>query len=224
MGGMIPLGDASRRPEHFPAVTTAIIIVNAVVFGLELTGGEAFVKQWSEVPATIVAGHHWITLLTAMFMHAGWLHIIGNMVFLWAFGPEIEDAMGPVRYLAFYLLSGLAASLAQIAVMPHSTVPNLGASGAIAGVMGAFLVTYPKDRIRALLLFGWWTRVTFIPAALLIGFWFLIQLFDQVGAVASSAGSAGGGVAYAAHVGGFIFGAVTGRLFEGFRRVDEIGY
>jgi membrane associated rhomboid family serine protease len=122
--------------------------------------------------------------------------------------------MGPVRYFAFYLLSGLAASLAQIAVMPHSTVPNLGASGAIAGVMGAFLVTYPQDQIRALLLFGWWTRVTFIPAALLIGLWFLIQIFDQVGAVASVQG---GGVAYAAHVGGFIFGAVTGRIFEGFR-------
>jgi membrane associated rhomboid family serine protease len=138
------------------------------------------------------------------------------MVFLWAFGPEIEDSMGPVRYLAFYLLSGLAASLAQIAIAPHSTVPNLGASGAIAGVMGAFLITYPGDQIRTLLVFFWWVRVTFIPAALLIGFWFLMQLFDQVGAVASSAGSAGG-VAYAAHVGGFIFGAVTGRFFEGFR-------
>jgi membrane associated rhomboid family serine protease len=122
--------------------------------------------------------------------------------------------------LAFYLLSGLAASLAQIAVMPHSNVPNLGASGAIAGVMGAFLVTYPHDEIRALLLLGWWTRITFIPAALLIGFWFVIQLFDQVGAVATVET---GGVAYAAHIGGFIFGLVTGRMFEGFRRVDEIG-
>jgi len=219
MGGMIPLGDASRRPEHFPAVTVGIIIVNVFVFILELSGGEAFVLRWSEIPATIIAGHHWITILTAMFMHAGWMHIIGNMVFLWAFGPEIEDSMGPVRYLVFYLLSGLAASLAQIAIMPHSNVPNLGASGAIAGVMGAFLVTYPRDQIRALLLLGWWTRVTFIPAALLIGFWFLIQIFDQVGAVASNV--QGGGVAYAAHVGGFIFGAVSGRLFEGFKRVDD---
>ena len=219
MGGMIPLGDASRRPERFPLVTVAIIIVNALVFVAELSGGEAFVMRWSEIPATIIAGHHWITILTAMFMHAGWMHIIGNMVFLWAFGPEIEDSMGPVRYLVFYLLSGLAAALAQIAIMPHSNVPNLGASGAIAGVMGAFLVTYPRDQIRALLLLGWWTRVTFIPAALLIGFWFLIQIFDQVGAVASNV--QGGGVAYAAHVGGFIFGAVSGRLFEGFKRVDD---
>jgi len=219
MGGMIPLGDASRRPERFPVVTTAIIIANAFVFGLELTGGEPFILRWSEVPATIVAGHHWITILTAMFMHGGWLHITGNMVFLWAFGPEIEDAMGPVRYLAFYLLSGIAASLAQIAVMPHSTVPNLGASGAIAGVMGAFLITYPRDQIRTLLLFFWWIRITFIPAALLIGFWFLMQIFDQVGAVAANV--QGGGVAYAAHVGGFIFGAATARIFEGFRRVDD---
>jgi membrane associated rhomboid family serine protease len=219
MGGMIPLGDSSRRPKNYPVITAAIIIVNGLVFVMELAGGDAFVLRWAEVPATIVAGHHWITILTAMFMHAGWMHIIGNMVFLWAFGPEVEDAMGPLWYLAFYLLSGLAASLAQIALMPSSTVPNLGASGAIAGVMGAFLVTYPRDQIRAVLLLGWWTRITFIPAALLIGFWFLIQLFDQVGAVASAQG--GGGVAYAAHVGGFIFGAVTARLFEGFRRIDD---
>jgi membrane associated rhomboid family serine protease len=221
MGGMIPLGDASRKPESFPVMTTAIIIVNVFVFILELAGGEPFVLRWSEVPATIVAGHHWITLLTMMFMHGGWLHIIGNMVFLWAFGPEIEDAMGPVRYVVFYLLSGLAASLAQLAIAPHSTVPNLGASGAIAGVMGAFLVTYPQDQIRSLLLFGIWTRVTFIPAALLIGFWFFLQLFDQVGAVVTAQS---GGVAYAAHVGGFIFGAVTGRLFESSKRTAGIGY
>ena len=217
MGGMIPLSDESRRPRSFPVVTAAIIAANGVVFVMELMGGEAFVKQWAETPAAIVAGHHWITILTSMFMHAGWMHIIGNMVFLWAFGPEVEDAMGPLQYLAFYLLSGLAASLAQIAIMPHSTIPNLGASGAIAGVMGAFLVTYPRDQIRAVLLLGWWTRITFIPAALLIGFWFLIQIFDQVGAVADV--DAGGGVAYAAHIGGFIFGAVTGRVFEGLRRL-----
>ena len=220
MGGMIPLSDASRRPYRFPAITTTIIVVNAFVFVLELMGGDAFVMRWSEVPATVVAGHHWITILTAMFMHGGWLHIIGNMVFLWAFGPQIEDSMGPLKYLAFYLLSGLAASLAQTAIMPHSTVPNLGASGAIAGVMGAFLVTYPQDQIRTVLLLGWFTRITFIPAALLIGFWFLIQIFNQVGAVANVQG---GGVAYAAHVGGFIFGAVTGRLFESSRSTSEWG-
>ena len=218
MGGMIPLSDASRQPATFPAATTGIIVVNVIVFVMELMGGDAFVMKWSEIPANIVAGHHWITILTAMFMHGGWMHIIGNMVFLWAFGPEVEDSMGPLKYLVFYLLSGLAASLSQFALMPHSTVPNLGASGAIAGVMGAFLVTYPRDEIRTVLLLGWFTRITFIPAALLIGLWFLIQIFNQVGAVADVQG---GGVAYAAHVGGFIFGALTARLFEGSEGASE---
>ncbi len=219
MGGMIPLSDASRKPSHFPVITTAIVVTNAVVFVMELMGGDAFVLEWSEIPSTIIAGHRWITILTSMFMHAGWMHIIGNMVFLWAFGPEVEDAMGPLQYLAFYLLSGLVASLSQLALMSHSTVPNLGASGAIAGVMGAFLITYPHDKVRTLLLLGWFVDITAIPAALLIGVWFLIQLFSQVGAVAGA--QSGGGVAYAAHVGGFIFGAATGRAFEGFRRIDN---
>jgi membrane associated rhomboid family serine protease len=218
---MIPFGDASRRPRRSPVVTTAIIVANTLVFVLELMGGDAFVQQWSVIPADIVAGQHWITILTAMFMHGGWLHILGNMVFLWAFGPEVEDAMGRLRYLAFYLLSGLVASLAQIAAMPHSTVPNLGASGAIAGVMGAFLITYPRDQIRTLVLFGWFIRVTLIPATLLIGFWFLIQLFSQVGAVAG-AHTQTGGVAYMAHVGGFIFGAASARVFERFQRIPEL--
>ena len=216
MAGMIPLSDASRRPDRFSAVTTAIIVLNVFVFVLELMGGDESVKQWSVIPADIVAGRHWITILTAMFMHGGFLHILGNMVFLWAFGPELEEAMGRLRYLTFYLLSGIVASLAQIAAMPSSTVPNLGASGAIAGVMGAFLITYPRDQIRTVLLLGFFTRITMVPAALLIGLWFVIQLFDGVGAVADVQT---GGVAYMAHVGGFIFGAITGRLFEPSRAV-----
>jgi membrane associated rhomboid family serine protease len=216
---LIPLTDASRQPRRFPAVTIAIILLNALVFLLELNGGDAFVKQWSVVPADIVTGQHWVTILTAMFMHGGWMHIIGNMVFLKAFGPEIEDAMGRLPYLTFYLLSGLAASLTQIAAAPGSAVPNLGASGAIAGVMGAFLITYPRDRIRTLLFFGIFVRITVIPAVLLIGFWFLIQIFSQVGAVADVQA---GGVAYAAHIGGFIFGALSARLFENLERTAEL--
>src|SRR4029077_1736113 len=215
---MIPLGDTSRRLRRFPIVTTAIILVNALVFLLELTGGDEFVEQWSVIPASIVAGQRWFTIVTAMFMHAGWVHIVGNMVFLWAFGPEIEEAMGRPRYLAFYLLSGLAAFAAQIVAMPGSTVPNLGASGAIAGVMGAFLITYPRDQIRTLLLFGFFYRVTVIPAGLLIGLWFVAQLFSQLGSMADVQS---GGVAYLAHVGGFIFGAATARIFEGFRPIAE---
>ena len=215
MGALIPLTDASRRPVNIPIVTACIIVANFIAFGLELRGGDAFVLQWSAVPANIIAGHHWITLLTAMFLHGSWSHILGNMVFLWAFGPEIEDAMNPLRYLAFYLVGGMVAMLAQVLVDPSSTVPNLGASGAIAAVMGAFLVTYPRDQIRSLLIIFVFVRVTFIPAALLIGFWFLTQLVNA----GSVAAVQTGGVAYVAHVGGFIFGAVTARLFEGSRQL-----
>ena len=216
MGTAIPLGDASRRPLHRPVVTTVIILVNALVFVLELQSGEPFVTRWSAVPAEISGGHHLVTLLTAMFMHASWSHIIGNMLFLWVFGPEIEDAMGPGRYLAFYLIGGVVAMLAQVAVSPASTVPNLGASGAIAAVMGAFLITYPRDKIRTVLIVFVFVRVTLVPAALLIGVWFLLQLVS-VGAVAATTQT--GGVAYLAHIGGLVFGAVTARWFEDPRRI-----
>ena len=217
MGTVVPLSDASRRPRHFPAITALIIVINVVVFIAELMHGEAFVLKWSVVPADIVAGHHWITILTAMFLHGSWSHILGNMVFLWAFGPEIEDAMNPLRFSVFYLAGGLVAMLAQVVASPHSTVPNLGASGAIAAVMGAFLVTYPRDQMRSLLVIFIYVRVTLIPAALLIIVWFLIQLLNA-GAVANVQT---GGVAYLAHIGGVIFGAVTARFFEDPRRLAE---
>ncbi len=199
-------------------MTILIIAANAVVFVMELTGGEAFVRQWALIPANIVAGHNWITILTSMFMHEGWLHIGGNMIFLWAFGPQIEDAMGRFRYLTFYLLCGLVAMLGQVAASPSSTIPNLGASGAIAGVMGAFIVTYPRDGIRTALFLGFFFTVTVLPAGLLIGIWFVVQLFSGVGSVAQAAST--GGVAYMAHVAGFIFGAIVARLFE---QRDRIG-
>ena len=207
---LIPLTDASRRPTRVPVVTACIIALNALMFVFELAGGETFVKNWALVPADIAAGRHWITILTAMFMHGSWSHIIGNMIFLWAFGPEVEDLMGRGRYLAFYLLGGVVAALAQVAAAPDSTVPNLGASGAIAAVMGAFLVTFPQDRIRSLLVIFVFVRVAYVPAALLIGVWGLIQ-FLSLGAITQQ--PSGGGVAYAAHVGGFIFGTVAARLF-----------
>ena len=210
--GVIPLSDASRRPYRFPVVTASIVVVNAIVFLLELIGGEAFVTRWSLVPADIVAGRHLGTILTSMFMHGSVSHILGNMVFLWAFGPEIEDLMGRRRYWVFYLLGGLAATAGQIAADSTSTVANLGASGAIAAVMGAFVVTYPHDRIRSLLIVFVFVRTTYIPAVLLIGVWFLTQLVS-LGSIGQHA-QASGGVAYAAHVGGFIFGTVAARLFE----------
>jgi len=213
----MPLRDESRSPVQFPIVTTLIMVINVLVFILELMGGDAFVARWSVVPSDIVAGRHLINILTAMFMHGSWSHILGNMVFLWAFGPEIEEAMNSRRYVAFYLSGGVVAMLAQIAANPASTLPCLGASGAIAAVMGAFLVTYPRDKIRTVLFFGWFARITFIPAVLLIGFWFLIQLLS-VGAVADVQS---GGVAYLAHIGGIVFGAVTARLFEDPRQLVE---
>ena len=219
MATLIPLSDASRRPTNFPFATISIIVINVLVFVRELMRGDAFVLKWAAVPAHIVGGHDWITILTAMFMHGSWSHIIGNMVFLWAFGPEIESAMNPVRYSVFYLIGGIVAMLAQVAASPASTVPSLGASGAIAAVMGAFLVTYPQDQIRSLLVIFFYVRITFIPAALLIGVWFVMQLINagQVATVQT------GGVAYLAHVGGFIFGVATARLFESSLRSAEQG-
>ena len=209
MGGLIPLGDASRPSRAF-VVTILIIAVNAWVFFQELIGGPRFVAAYSVVPLRLMHGHHSITLLTSMFMHGGWLHIIGNMIYLWAFGPAIEDAMGSFRFLFFYLAGGLVAMFAQVMGAPWSTVPVLGASGAIAAVMGAFIVTFPHDRIRTLLWILIFIRVTYIPAIFLIGFWFLMQLVN----LGSVADVRTGGVAYLAHIAGFLFGVITGRLFK----------
>ena len=214
MGGMIPLGDASRRPGGVAAVTLSLIALNAWVFFQELEYGNRFVRAWAAIPFSITHGRGEITVLTSMFLHASWMHIIGNMVFLWAFGPAMEDVMGRGRYLFFYLAGGIVAMLAQVYADPLSRIPCLGASGAIAAVMGAFLVTFPRDRIRTLLFFLIFIRVTYIPAVFLIGFWFLIQVLDYgVIAVART-----GGVAYMAHIGGFLFGAILGRLFVEERR------
>jgi membrane associated rhomboid family serine protease len=210
MMAAVPLSDASRRPTNFPIVTLTIIVACFVVFIMELVNGDAFVSKWSMVPANISAGKDYVTIITAMFMHASWSHIIGNMVFFWAFGPEVEDAMGSGRYAVFYLLGGILAMLGQYALDPHSTVSNLGASGAIAAVMGAFIVTYPQDEIRTILVIFVFVRTTFVSAALLIGLWFLTQLLS-LGQIAQ--GQAGG-VAYMAHVCGFTFGALFGRFFE----------
>ena len=210
MGGLIPLGDASRPPTRFAIVTVLIILLNIYVFLQELAFGDRFVLMWCVIPIRIMHGHRLITLLTSMFMHASWMHIIGNMIYLWAFGREIENVMGRLRFLGFYLAGGVVAMMAQIIADPSSQVPCLGASGAIAAVMGAFLVTYPRDRIRTLIFFFIFVRITFIPAALLIGFWFLTQVFNA-GVIAHVRT---GGVAYLAHIGGFLFGVVTARLFR----------
>ena len=218
---MIPLSDIDRRPLRFPVFSSLIILVNIFVFLLELAKGEVFIIRWSFVPAEIAAGQHLITILTAMFLHGGVFHIAGNMIYLWAFGPEIEDAMGRARYLLFYLLGGLVASFAQVVINPASSIPSLGASGAIAAVMGAFIITFPRDRIRTVVFLGWFVTVSLVPAILLVGFWFIIQLFSEIGSLAQRQG--GGGIAYMAHIGGIVFGMVSARLFESRKRLIEMG-
>jgi len=211
---MIPLGDASRRLRSIPIVTILIIAANILVFLEELRAGERFITRWAVVPAQVAAGHNLITVITAMFLHAGIVHLVGNMVFLLAFGPQLEDVMGAIPYAVFYLLGGLAATAAQVAVDPHLSIPSLGASGAIAAVMGGFLITFPEDRIRTLIVIVIFINVAFIPAIVLIGIWFLIQLFNAFGALTELQT---GGVAYMAHVGGFIFGLIAARFFESAR-------
>jgi membrane associated rhomboid family serine protease len=209
VAGFIPLGDASRPPGRVAPVTVLIVLVNVFVFLQELMYGDRFVRAWSVIPIRIMHGNHLITLVTSMFMHGGWMHIIGNMVYLWAFGRAIEEAMGGFRFLLFYLAGGIVAMFAQVLGDPTSHLPCLGASGAIAAVMGAFIITFPRDRIRTVLFFFIFFRVTFIPAVLLIGFWFLMQVLN-IGSVAEVRT---GGVAYLAHIGGFLFGVITAKLF-----------
>jgi len=206
---MFPLGSVSRSMTAVPFVTVLIILLNAGVFYLELTQGEPFVLRWSAVANEVTHGRHLETIVSSMFLHAGWMHIIGNMLFLWAFAPLMEDAMGSLRFVIFYLLGGIAAMAAQMFADPTSTIPSLGASGAVAAVMGAFLVTYPRDQIRTLILTPM-ARIVSVPAVVLIGLWIVTQVIS-VSTEATEANA--GGVAYFAHIGGALFGAVTGRLF-----------
>jgi len=208
---MIPLRDASRAPVRFPVVTVSLIVVNVLAFVWEVGSDDGSIIRWAVVPAELLRWQAWITPFTAMFLHGGVMHIISNMVFLAAFAPMVEDAMGRGRFLVFYLLGGLAATAAQIGMDPASTVPQLGASGAIAAVMGAFLVTYPGDRIKVLWFFGIFTHISQMPAFLLIGLWLVTQMLNQMGAVVEADA---GGIAYAAHVGGAFFGILTARVFE----------
>ncbi len=208
---IIPLADATRKSVRFPLVTVTLVAVNVVAFLWEVGASDAAILRLTVVPADLMHGRGGITPLTAMFLHAGFMHIIGNMLFLSVFAPAVEDRVGRARFLAFYLLGGLAATAAQVAVSPASTVPQLGASGAIAAVMGAFLVTFPRDRIKVLWFLGIFVNVAYVPASVLVGLWLLMQLLNQTAAVVQADS---GGVAYMAHVGGALFGIVTARLFD----------
>lgn len=207
---LFPQRDESRPLSRFPVTLVLIIIANVLVFFVEMVLGDDFILRYSMKPADIARGQHLETLLTSMFMHANVLHIVGNMIYLWVFGDELEaNYLGPVRFGLFYLVCGLAASGLQIAVNPGSTVPALGASGAIAGVLGGFLIVFPRDKILVYIFPFWHARIT---AVVLIGIWFAMQLVNGVGSISSSAQA---GIAYFAHIGGFIAGAGAVRWFGG---------
>jgi membrane associated rhomboid family serine protease len=205
---LLPQRDESRPLERFPVMLVLIITANVIVFFIELFAGNDFILRYSMKPAEIVRGEHLETLVTSMFMHANVLHILGNMIYLWVFGDELEaNYLGPVRFGLFYFVCGLAADALQIAANPSSTVPNLGASGAIAGVLGGFQIVFPRDQILVWIFPFWNARIT---SFVLIGFWFLSQLYNGIGSITSATES---GVAYFAHIGGFIAGLVLIKLF-----------
>ena len=202
---MIPIGDENAGTVIKPFVNWTLIGICAVVFVYELLLPprllDAFFLQWGAIPAEITQFRDLHGLITSMFLHGGWAHFIGNMVFLLVFGDNIEDAMGHVSYLLFYLLTGIVAGLTQTFLSASSTIPLIGASGAISGVLGAYIVLFPHGKVRALVFFGFFGQVILVPAWLMIGIWFALQLFSGF---ASLGAPAFGGVAFWAHVGGFV--------------------
>jgi membrane associated rhomboid family serine protease len=208
---MLPIGDDNSARRTFPIVTYLLIALNVVFFLIELAGGDNFIMKWAFVPSRFIAnpGADFLTLFTSMFMHAGWLHLGGNMLYLWIFGDNVEDRFGHVKFLIFYLLCGLAATGAQLIFSLNSTIPNLGASGAIAGVLGAYILLFPKARVSVLQGNG----VIPISALIVIGLWFVLQVFSSVGSISQT-----GGVAYIAHIGGFVAGFLLTFLFRGNQR------
>ena len=216
---MFPIGDDNTSRRTVPLVTYALIALNVLFFFVELSGGEAFIMKWAFVPSRFLdnpAGD-FLTLFTSMFMHAGWVHLGGNMLYLWIFGDNVEDRFGHIKFTIFYLLCGLAATFAQLAFSLESNVPNLGASGAIAGVLGAYILLFPQGKVRVLQ----GQRVIQVPALIVIGLWIVLQLFSGIGSVASTAQS--GGVAYMAHIGGFVAGFALTFLLRGSRGAQAMG-
>jgi membrane associated rhomboid family serine protease len=216
---MFPIGDDDSSRRTVPLVTYALIALNVLFFLVELSGGDAFIEKWAFVPSRYLANPSgdFLTLFTAMFMHAGWVHLGGNMLYLWIFGDNVEDRFGHIPFTVFYLLCGLAATFAQLAVSTGSDVPNLGASGAIAGVLGAYILLFPQGRVKVLQ----GRQVIQVPALIVIGMWIALQLFSGIGSITNAAQT--GGVAYMAHVGGFLAGFVLTFLFRGSRRAQATG-
>ena len=224
---MIPLRD--RNPtRRTPVVTFALIGACLAAFAIELSvtasGGdpalEAFFQQWGAVPGDITSaleagdylGSAIVGMFTSMFLHGGWLHLLGNMLFLWIFGNNVEDRLGPIPFLLFYLVGGVAAALTQVVIDPESTIPLVGASGAIAAALGAYIVLFPGARILSLVFLGFFYQLLEVPALLVLGFWFALQLISGFGSL--GADTAQGGVAFFAHIGGFVLGVVVGLLLR----------
>jgi len=212
---MIPIRD--ENPTHsVPIITYLLIALNIIVFAFQTMLGssnEQFIYQFALIPAevTTLSLDGIFNIFTSMFMHAGFVHIGGNMLYLWIFGDNVEDLLGSVRYLIFYILGGTVASIAHIISAPGSQIPTVGASGAIAAVLGAYLVLYPKQKVLTLIPLGFWLRMTMLPASIVLGGWFLFQLFQ----VMLSLGDPSiGGVAFWAHIGGFVSGVLLGLLFK----------
>src|SRR6266566_6322123 len=214
---MIPLRDIIPS-RTTPYVTISLISLNVLVFLYELSLGravDAFTLYFGLVPAAF----SWVTVFTSMFLHGGLLHVAGNMLYLWIFGDNVEDRMGHGRFLVFYLLCGVAAALAQTITAPDSVIPMVGASGAIAGVMGAYFVLYPKSRIVTLIPLFFFFQIVEVPAIFFLGIWFLMQFLSGIGSIAEATrGAAGGGVAFWAHVAGFVAG-ISGVIV--FRRPER---
>ena len=208
---MFPIGDDNSARRTVPMVTYALIVLNILFFFVELSGGDAFIMQWAFVPSRFMANPvgDFLTLFTSMFMHAGWLHLGGNMLYLWIFGDNVEDRFGHTKFAIFYLVCGLAATFTQLAFTIGSDVPNLGASGAIAGVLGSYILLFPQESVKVLE----GQQVIQVPALIVIGFWIVLQFFNGIGSIATAAQT--GGVAFMAHVGGFVAGFVLTFLFRG---------
>jgi membrane associated rhomboid family serine protease len=215
---MIPLRDVIPS-RTFPALVIAIIALNALAFLFEQTLSDRELALFVRVYGVVPASFTWSSVFTSMFLHGGWMHILGNMLFLWIFGDNVEDRLGHGRFVVFYLLCGMVAALAHVMSEPGSLIPTIGASGAVAGVMGAYFVLYPHSRILTLLpLFIFW-QVIEVPAVLFLGLWFALQLFSGVGTMLmATQGAPAGGIAFWAHVAGFVAGVV---LVFAFRRPER---
>jgi len=219
---LIPLRDVN--PTHrAPLVTLALIVACVVAFAWELgvlgSAGEAgldsFFRAWGLIPSRLTGDPTAaaVSLVTSLFLHGGWLHLAGNLLYLWIFGNNIEDRLGRAPFLGFYLVGGALASLAHVAIAPSSDVPLVGASGAIAATLGAYVVLFPRARILSLVFLGFFYQLIEVPALLVLGFWFVIQLLSGFASIGET--EAGGGVAFFAHIGGFVAGALAGLLIRG---------